>query len=925
MRAVRPLVRPLGARDAGSAYDRVAEALGAPAVSAALAGLASAVRDIGLATDSALVGELLKDGEKERKDLSRDEYDLHRDWGLALLCRFHRYFSEGGFLIEQLALSGTAPKQVGAGEAPDRMRARFEAKLAKSAPNLRILTYTGSGSDAVNAVYEIARICGERRLARSRMPNTGASGQRSPGVAFFSRSYGGGRGPSREMNLNGWPDLRRGGASPYRLWAPNLDGNAPTESRVQEVEALEEQALRRIRELAASTETPLGAIVIEVVQGPGGVLTFRADFLRRLRALADELELPLIADEVLTCGGRTGRFFSYEHFDFIPDYVTFAKGLQVNGIAVVTRQGQKESQRVESLGDDFGVAHPIDYLKGERVLQALEDDRLIERATEVGRIVSTLLATIQEWHGKPREVGVAGAMLNWRRPPEITYLALNEPISPIPFGETAPMVRERMQVALDITTGALGRMFWVASRWQHVGAGVPPLELLMNVLGEPPDLREELANLEPVRGEEHDAVQVALATLAVKGGLPRDALAPQLGSVVEQLLQTGENLSPTRSTEVLTYRTVQAVGMEPVRKALEALAAAVAVGVARPSTTWARSGAKVPLIHPCHPAFRRGTFALGALLDAGQNYSLFRGDSPSGARARFETVLKAAVPNLRPVEPANDPSEAIRLMFELARELGLRRLGVSEIDALGGREPKPAFFWGGRGAGRGPGAALRSEALARSAGAEPLSTYALPDPTFRPGDASSLQAMSRVEEAERAALERIRQLASDPEHPLGAIYLEPVRTERELRFHRPEFLRNLRALANELKIAIIADELDTAGGRAGSFFAFQRTELVPDYVVYGGLPQCGVAFIERAGNDSLRIKNLGMTTAGGTAADYHASAEILRVVTEEHLWKRALRAERAARQEGLPAFGALVERAGEVVTQPLDTLPPCPD
>jgi hypothetical protein len=82
-----------------------------------------------------------------------------------------------------------------------------------------------------------------------------------------------------------------------------------------------------------------------------------------------------------------------------------------------------------------------------------------------------------------------------------------------------------------------------------------------------------------------------------------------------------------------------------------------------------------------------------------------------------------------------------------------------------------------------------------------------------------------------------------------------------------------------------------------------------------------VAVLRRAGNDWLRLKNLGMTTAGGTAADYHASTETLGVIAEEHLMERALRAEQLARRQRLPAFGALVERAGTVVTAPLDTLP----
>src|SRR5690606_5270565 len=76
------------------------------------------------------------------------------------------------------------------------------------------------------------------------------------------------------------------------------------------------------------------AVIIELVQGEGGVIPARKEFVQRLRALTRELDIPLIADEVQTGGGRTGTWFAFEQFGIEPDVIVASKGLSGLGAPV---------------------------------------------------------------------------------------------------------------------------------------------------------------------------------------------------------------------------------------------------------------------------------------------------------------------------------------------------------------------------------------------------------------------------------------------------------------------------------------------------------------------------------------------------------------------------------------------------------------
>src|SRR5260370_9401817 len=127
----------------------------------------------------------------------------------------------------------------------------------------------------------------------------------------------------------------------------------------------------------AIAERPV-AIMIEPIQGEGGVVMPRQDYLVRLREICDRAKLLLIADEVQTGMGRTGKLFGYQHSGIKPDIITLAKAL-AGGLpmgAMVARSEVASVLTPGTHGSTFG-GNPICSAAALAVLDALEHDGVL--------------------------------------------------------------------------------------------------------------------------------------------------------------------------------------------------------------------------------------------------------------------------------------------------------------------------------------------------------------------------------------------------------------------------------------------------------------------------------------------------------------------------------------------------------------------
>jgi acetylornithine/N-succinyldiaminopimelate aminotransferase len=154
------------------------------------------------------------------------------------------------------------------------------------------------------------------------------------------------------------------------------------------------------------------AIMIEPIQGEGGIRIASAEFLQGLRKLADERGMLLIFDEVQAGCGRTGKWFSYQHVGVEPDIMTLAKSLcgGIAGAALLARKEVAKSLRPGMHAATFG-GNPIAARAGIATIQMIEEQDLLARATELGEAFRTQLAPLVEELPFVKELRVSGLMI----------------------------------------------------------------------------------------------------------------------------------------------------------------------------------------------------------------------------------------------------------------------------------------------------------------------------------------------------------------------------------------------------------------------------------------------------------------------------------------------------------------------------------
>ncbi len=150
--------------------------------------------------------------------------------------------------------------------------------------------------------------------------------------------------------------------------AKTLEGFGPP------VEGFDHVAFGNLNEARAAVTPETAAIMVEPVQGEGGINVARKEYLQGLRAICDEFGLLLIFDEVQTGMGRTGRLFAYEWFDVAPDVMTLAKGLG-GGFpvgAVLATDRAAAAMTPGSHGSTFG-GNPLAMAAAEAVLEVMTE------------------------------------------------------------------------------------------------------------------------------------------------------------------------------------------------------------------------------------------------------------------------------------------------------------------------------------------------------------------------------------------------------------------------------------------------------------------------------------------------------------------------------------------------------------------------
>ena len=256
---------------------------------------------------------------------------------------------------------------------------RLATELAATFPKpLDSVMFLNSGSEAIDGALKLAR-----RV-------TGRTGIVAFRGGFHGRTFGAMSVTSSSLNYRvGYSPMVPGvHLAPFPLTYREFDGDEA---------AATEAALAGLHAIFASQIPPseVACILIEPVQGEGGYTPAPAAFLQELRALCDRHDILLIADEVQTGYGRTGRMWAYEHAGIVPDVVCVAKAV-ANGLplsAIVSSRELQERWGRGAHGSTYG-GNPVACAAGLAVLETIHAEGLVANAAARGSELTAGLGAV---------------------------------------------------------------------------------------------------------------------------------------------------------------------------------------------------------------------------------------------------------------------------------------------------------------------------------------------------------------------------------------------------------------------------------------------------------------------------------------------------------------------------------------------------
>jgi len=188
----------------------------------------------------------------------------------------------------------------------------------------------------------------------------------------------------------------------YRpLWAKD-DGTIDTDKYIAFYDEYVDKA----------TVGDVAGFVLEPIQGWGGSVMPPDDFFPKLREYCDQKGLLLMADEVLTGWGRTGKWLCMEHWDVVPDVVTIGKGFG-NGFpvtCVAVREPYKESFETISASSSYG-GNPMACAAALAATEVIQQENLLQHATHLGEIALTRMQRMKAEHSIVGDVRAKGCLM----------------------------------------------------------------------------------------------------------------------------------------------------------------------------------------------------------------------------------------------------------------------------------------------------------------------------------------------------------------------------------------------------------------------------------------------------------------------------------------------------------------------------------
>ena len=283
-------------------------------------------------------------------------------------------------------------------------------------------------------------------------------------VIHFKQAFHGRSGYT--LSLTNTKDPRKYEYFPKFDW-PRIDNpkiHYPvTEDNLSKTIDDEKRAIEQIENVLATRKNKVACIIIEPIQGEGGDNYFRKEFFKKLREICDKEEILLIFDEVQTGIGMTGKMWAFQHFDVVPDVVSFGKKTQVCGILAnkekldqIPNNVFKESSRINST---FGGNY-IDMLRFKLILEVIEKENLVHNAEEKGKYIIDRLNDIAKHTSKIHSVRGLGLFIAFDFDSDINRSAFinkcfDNKMIILPCGEKSVRLRPHLNLSFKEVNQAL--------------------------------------------------------------------------------------------------------------------------------------------------------------------------------------------------------------------------------------------------------------------------------------------------------------------------------------------------------------------------------------------------------------------------------------------------------------------------------------
>lgn len=283
--------------------------------------------------------------------------------GIAVVNTGHQHPRIVAAVTEQLQSFSHVCFQVTGHESYVSLAERLNAIVPIAGPAKTMLASTGA--EAVENAVKVARVFTGR-----------------PGVISFAGGFHGRTHMGMALTGKAVPYKKGFGPFPadiYNVAFPNAYHGTTTADSLK--------ALKGLFKHQADPST-IAAIMIEPVQGEGGFNIVPKDFMLALRAICDEHGILLIADEIQTGFGRTGRMFALEHYGITADVVTLAKGL-AGGLPLSAISGRADVMDAANPGGLGGTyaGNPVACAAAHSVLDVIADENLCARANAIGETI----------------------------------------------------------------------------------------------------------------------------------------------------------------------------------------------------------------------------------------------------------------------------------------------------------------------------------------------------------------------------------------------------------------------------------------------------------------------------------------------------------------------------------------------------------